>query len=479
MSKKLLLVFIGVIFFSGFSLARAEVVINEVAWMGTAASQYEEWIELKNTSSESVPLLDWKLYKNNGTLLFSLSKTISADGYLLICRTTASVANPLSGICDEQGTFGGSGLNNTSDLVQLKDASDIQVDLVDGTGVDSWSAGNNDTKETMQKSDSGWITASPTPKAQNPSSSSSTGSGSSSSSSTSDEVETEPEVGQTVTANSTMKAKILTKTLAFTGEPLEIKTNIFGYLNEDVVLGRAYWNFGDGGSLEQIDNFEKFYHTYYYPGEYALLLEYYPKSYSKTPEVVSKTIIKVLSTTVTISKVGDAKDFFIELSNNASSDIDISNWVISANGKTFILPKNSVILSKKQMIISGRITGFVFGDQSNLRLFSSTGELVFNYSSPIEVVKILVKNPVPVKISTVVEMPEVVPTSEEQISKEDLSASALSSDVLREENESPYSLPIIPIVSFVFIGASAGVVYFIRRKKIVPKTGEDFEILDE
>ena len=62
---------------------------------------------------------------------------------------------------------------------------------------------------------------------------------------------------------------------------------------------------------------------------------------------------------------------------------------------------------------------------------------------------------------------------------DDLSASALSSDVLREENESPYSLPIIPIVSFVFIGASAGVVYFIRRKKIVPKTGEDFEILDE
>jgi hypothetical protein len=29
-------------------VVKADVIINEVAWMGTADSQYEEWIELYN-----------------------------------------------------------------------------------------------------------------------------------------------------------------------------------------------------------------------------------------------------------------------------------------------------------------------------------------------------------------------------------------------------------------------------------------------
>ena len=47
------------------------------------------------------------------------------------------------------------------------------------------------------------------------------------------------------------------------------------------------------------------------------------------------------------------------------------------------------------------------------------------------------------------------------------------------ENGNNSGAAYIFIISFVFIGASAGAVYFIRRRKIVPKTGNDFEILDE
>ncbi|MFA5783193.1 MAG: lamin tail domain-containing protein, partial [Bacteroidales bacterium] len=103
--KKLILSLVIFILFLGARLVYAEVIINEVAWMGTSASQYEEWIELKNTGPESISLVGWKLYKNNETLLFSLSGTISAGEYFLICRTTPSISNPLSGICDEQGVF--------------------------------------------------------------------------------------------------------------------------------------------------------------------------------------------------------------------------------------------------------------------------------------------------------------------------------------------------------------------------------------
>src|SRR5690606_12761592 len=94
------------------SFVWADVVIYEVAWMGTAESQYEEWIELYNDGQEGVSLDGWKIDKGDGeTNLFALSGEISAESYFLICRTTPSVTNPLAGMCDLTGTFGGSGLN--------------------------------------------------------------------------------------------------------------------------------------------------------------------------------------------------------------------------------------------------------------------------------------------------------------------------------------------------------------------------------
>ena len=88
----------------------------------------------------------------------------------------------------------------------------------------------------------------------------------------------------------------------------------------------------------------------------------------------------MVTTTVVISKVGDEKDFFVELTNNANSDIDISNWFLKSNGKTFVLPKNSIILSKKQMTISGKITNFNLNDKYGLKLFSGSNELIYDYN---------------------------------------------------------------------------------------------------
>ena len=40
---------------------QSNVVINEIAWMGSAASASDEWIELKNTTNESINLSGWTL----------------------------------------------------------------------------------------------------------------------------------------------------------------------------------------------------------------------------------------------------------------------------------------------------------------------------------------------------------------------------------------------------------------------------------
>jgi hypothetical protein len=143
----------------------AAVRINEVAWMGTAASQYSEWIELYNDAADAVSLKDWKLYKTDAVLLYTLSKSIPGKGYLLIERTTPTASDAVPGINDEAGAFGGSGLRNTGEDLVLEDKEGTVIDKL--SFASGWPAGDAKTKDTMQVSGSTWITAPGTPDAVN------------------------------------------------------------------------------------------------------------------------------------------------------------------------------------------------------------------------------------------------------------------------------------------------------------------------
>jgi hypothetical protein len=63
-----------------------------------------------------------------------------------------------------------------------------------------------------------------------------------------------------------------------------------------------------------------------------------------------------------------------------------------------------------------------------------------------------------------------------EIPATNLEASVVQSDTA---GTTPHSSFMPMIVSFLFIGASAGAVYFIRTKKVISKAGDDFKILDE
>ena len=143
----------------------ASIRINEVAWMGTAASQYSEWIELYNDGPDAVSLDGWKIYKTGNTLLYTLSKSINAGGYVLVERITASAPDAVRGIDDEAGTFGGGGLRNTGEDLTLEDKDGNAVNIL--PFADGWPAGDAKNKDTMQWTGTKWITAPGTPDAQN------------------------------------------------------------------------------------------------------------------------------------------------------------------------------------------------------------------------------------------------------------------------------------------------------------------------
>src|SRR3972149_3251117 len=65
-----------------------DVLINEIAWMGTKASTYGEWVELRNVANSPINVNGWTLYEGGGsTKIIDLTGTIDAGAYYLIKRT--------------------------------------------------------------------------------------------------------------------------------------------------------------------------------------------------------------------------------------------------------------------------------------------------------------------------------------------------------------------------------------------------------
>ena len=369
------------------------------------------------------------------------------------------------------------------------------------------SLGGNDGT-SLSKIGNIWTSGLPTPGAENETSSTpppaddsnnegdSSSGGSSSDSSTSSSSTTETKT-KTITAVSKIKAQITTKALAYVGIPLAFQGMAFGSQGEQLFRGRYFWNFGDGDFREvNVINTDKFFHTYFYPGEYTVLFEYYPNFFADVPDATDKVIIKVVVPEILISKVGDEKDFFVELSNNTGYDIDISKWILSGNGKSFIIPLNTIIGSKKKIIISSKITNFSVADKNTLKLLNPQGELIFDYSLSLLPAETVLALPIENTVSSTTRVkslksketvltqstPEEINTEniEEINPLENLSASPSLSDVVQEGADNSY-IPII--IFFALLATSAGAVYFLRQKKIkkniMSSVGSDFEILDE
>jgi hypothetical protein len=105
-----------------------DVVLGEIAWMGTTASPADEWIELYNNTSSAVGLSGWTLSSADGTPSIPLSGSIPGGGYFLLERTDDATVPGVSA----DRTYGG-GLGNHGEGLILRDATSSLVDRVDCT----------------------------------------------------------------------------------------------------------------------------------------------------------------------------------------------------------------------------------------------------------------------------------------------------------------------------------------------------------
>ncbi len=137
-----------------------EVVISEIAWMGTTVDYNDEWIELYNNSENSMSLAGWTLKSTDGTPSITLTGSIPAYGYFLLERTDDSTVSAVTANQIYSGALG-----NTGENLELRDASGVLIDQAN-----AWHAGDNSTKATMERTDtyapgtdaSSWVTSTST-----------------------------------------------------------------------------------------------------------------------------------------------------------------------------------------------------------------------------------------------------------------------------------------------------------------------------
>jgi len=328
---RLIFLFLGLLFLP--ILASAGIVINEIAWMGTEVSYSDEWIELYNDSSRDVDLSEWILSIQDKKDI-ELSGSISAGSYFLIERTDDDSVPSI--VADLVFSFG-TGLSNTSAVLILKNNSNEIIDTVNAG--EGWSAGDNSTKETMQKSDLSWVTGLGTPRSQNIGVSDSGEESNSEESSDPIWPEYVPPEGRPGITSYAGKNKTLV-----VGVLGEFRAEAFGLEKEPLVGARYLWNFGDGVTKEG----QNLTHSYRYPGEYSVFLNVSLGNYSSSDALV----VKVIPNEIFISEVKNGIDSFIELYNDSEEEINVSGWRLRQKAQTFTFAKNSFIRPRGYLVIS-------------------------------------------------------------------------------------------------------------------------------
>lgn len=129
-----------------FGAVPGDVVINEIAWMGTEASTFDEWIELYNTTSSDIDLSGWTLVSADGDPVIALSGTIPAGGFFLLERTDDNTVSDIPADLIYSGNLG-----NAGECLQLKDETDALIDGVDCSA--GWFAGSGSPKGSMERKD--------------------------------------------------------------------------------------------------------------------------------------------------------------------------------------------------------------------------------------------------------------------------------------------------------------------------------------
>ncbi len=127
--------------------AHPAVVINEIAWAGSASDALDEWIELYNPSAVPINLAGWTLTDGYPLVTFTDAHTIAANGYLLIERHPAATSLTEDAVFDDPAST----LSNSGEVLQLLAPDNTRIDQSWRNALAAWPAGASSPRATMAR----------------------------------------------------------------------------------------------------------------------------------------------------------------------------------------------------------------------------------------------------------------------------------------------------------------------------------------
>jgi len=115
--------------------------------MGTEASYNDEWIELYNNTNQDINFDGWELKAEDESPKINLAGIIPASGFYILERTDDDTLPKILADLIYKGSLGNPGEN-----LKLYNSDGNLIDSVDCSK--GWSAGDNKTKQTMERKNS-------------------------------------------------------------------------------------------------------------------------------------------------------------------------------------------------------------------------------------------------------------------------------------------------------------------------------------
>lgn len=350
--------------FAGFvfaASASAQVLINEIMYDLEGADSGREWIEIKNTSGQSVDLIDWKFFENatnHGLTFYQGGQSLAAGEYAVIVdKPDLFLADwpSYQGIILDSSTFS---LSNSGETFSLRDAQGNDIDSVAYTS--DWGAGGD--RNSLQKISASWQAAVPTPGKSNQGQTSTEGGSTSQSASSANTTAAFSQIETVVLSAgggiSELTLSLGKDRLAAAGIPVELRAQVTAQ-GREISGANVSWSFGDGSVGQGIEVS----HTYEYPGKYATVARV---SYG-IAETLGRLIVNVVPLSLEVA-AQDGESGYVKITNNSTSELHFGGLRVLSGGQNFVLPKDTILLPKSTIAVSSKTLGFKIKPEAALIL---------------------------------------------------------------------------------------------------------------
>lgn len=390
MKKEYIVPAFGVLFLLLARVAYADVTISEIMYDPDGSDTNREWVEVYNDGASSVDMTSWKFVEadtNHGLTEYSGGMTLGAGEYGIIALDAATFAGEYS-VSGPVFDASFSLINSGGETLSLKDVGGNVVFTVSYDPT----LGANDDGNSLQKYSGSWIGADPTPGNANSDADTSgpsddtgggtgdgndddTGgdesddSGDSSGSSSSSGGSAEE---KKVQVNDEWRLTVYADSYGIVGAPSLFTTEVENLWGSRVHPGRYVWNMGDGTTYDGKE-YGEVVHTYEYPGDYVIRLDYW-RTGAFEKEVSVRHTFTVKATAMSIAGIIKANgNLDAEIKNTSSSEVDMTGWTIVSSLRTYAIPAGTILLPNKTLTFPSRSTHFTATEQLTLKLVAPDG----------------------------------------------------------------------------------------------------------